>query len=171
MQRDVRDGHGAGSNPLSDLVPGTRGDHTLYAHLSPFPSQMTGRAMCTMGLKIRQSFCMYVVLLLWCRLHGTRGLRVRILGIFQYENAQLHTCTVYFVHNGSMCMMGLITSTVHLASAEVWPEFFASAAPVPYIAGNVRLSGFQRCIVRQQLRSSRPHFATSHSSTVAVICP
>ena len=63
------------------------------------------------------------------------------------------------------------TGTVHLACAEVWPEFFASAAPVPYIAGNVRLSGFQRCIARQQLRSSRPHFATSHPSTVPVICP
>ena len=30
----------------------TTGDHTLYAHLSPFPSQMTGSAMCTMGLEI-----------------------------------------------------------------------------------------------------------------------
>ena len=43
--------------------------------------------------------------------------------------------------------------------------FSRQMVPDPYTDGNVRLSAFQRRIVRQQQRSSRPHFATSHSST------
>ena len=35
----------------------------------------------------------------------------------------------------------------------------------------LRIPTMYPSIARQQLRSSRPHFATSHSSTVTVICP
>ena len=75
-------------------------DHstTLYAHLSPFPGQMTGSAMCTMGLKIAQ-------------------VQFRKGDTVSAKEARMDVGIPDFVHNGSMCVMGLITRR---ARGSVW---------------------------------------------------